>query len=102
MPRKTDSNNPADWLFIAASDPEGIRTCTEREVAYAMCRSKLAEVLEKVLKNLSERGGEMLKEEMEMLGPLRKALVEDAQEKILNTFSKLEKDGVLTVNRGEE
>lgn len=50
MPRTTDSNNPADWIFIAESDVEGIRVCTEREVAYAMCRSKLAEVLEKVLK----------------------------------------------------
>ena len=50
MPRITDSNNPADWLSIAESDLEGIRVCTEREVAYAMCRSKLAEVLEKVLK----------------------------------------------------
>jgi len=50
LPRPTDSNNPADWIFIAESDLEGIRACVEREVAYSMCRSKLAEVLEKVLK----------------------------------------------------
>ena len=50
MPRKTDSANPADWLFIAESELEGIQLCAEREVAYVMCRAKLAEVLEKVLK----------------------------------------------------
>ncbi len=51
MPRKTDSNSPADWLFIAESDVEGVRLLAEREVGYSMCRSKLAEILEKVLKS---------------------------------------------------
>ena len=50
MPRKTDSNNPADWLALAESDLEGVRALTERELSYHLCRSKLAEVLEKVLK----------------------------------------------------
>jgi HEPN domain-containing protein len=50
LPRKTDSSNPADWLFIAESDLEGLHFLAEREKGYAMCRSKLAEVLEKVLK----------------------------------------------------
>ncbi len=50
MPRKTDSNSPADWLFIAESDLEGVQMLTEREVGYSMCRSKLAEIIEKVLK----------------------------------------------------
>ncbi|MBI2947370.1 MAG: HEPN domain-containing protein [Verrucomicrobia bacterium] len=50
MPRKTDSNNPADWLWIAESDLEALRLICEREVGYQLCRSKLAEVLEKTLK----------------------------------------------------
>ena len=50
MLRKTDSNNPADWLYLAESDIEGIRDLALRELAYHLCRSKLAEVLEKVLK----------------------------------------------------
>jgi hypothetical protein len=48
--RKTDSNNPADWLYLAESDLEGIRDLAARELAYHLCRSKLAEVLEKVFK----------------------------------------------------
>ena len=50
MPRKTDADNPADWLRISASDLEGIRLLAEREVSYVLCRGKLAEVLEKVIK----------------------------------------------------
>lgn len=50
MPRKTDSNNPADWLWIAGSDLDMIRLAAEREISYAAAHSKLAEVLEELLK----------------------------------------------------
>ena len=50
MPRKTDSRNPADWLLIAASDMEMVRMAAEKEISFAAARSKLAEILEKVLK----------------------------------------------------
>ena len=50
MPRKTDSNNPADWLRIVDSDMEVLRMAVREELGYSLCRSKLAEVLEKVLK----------------------------------------------------
>jgi len=47
---KTDSNNPSDWLFLANSDLEALQILIEHESGYYMCRSKLAEVLEKILK----------------------------------------------------
>ena len=50
MPRKTDSHNPADWLLIAESDLELIQLAVENEVGFAAARSKLAEILEKILK----------------------------------------------------
>ncbi len=50
MPRKTDSNNPAHWIIFAESDLEGILALAEKELSYPMCESKLAEVLEKILK----------------------------------------------------
>jgi len=48
LPRKTDSNNPADWLWISASDLEGIRLLAERELSHEMCLGKLAEVLDTI------------------------------------------------------
>ena len=50
MPRKTDANNPADWLWICAADMELLRFASERELSFITLRSKLAEVLEKVMK----------------------------------------------------
>lgn len=50
MPRKTDASNPADWLLIATSDMEMLRLAAAKEVSFITVRSKLAEVLEKVIK----------------------------------------------------
>ena len=50
MQRKTDSNNPADWLLIVESDMGLLRHGVAHELSFEMCRSKLAEVLEKIIK----------------------------------------------------
>ncbi len=50
MPRKTDSSNPSDWIFIAASDLLALSKLAAEELGYSLCVSKLAEVLEKILK----------------------------------------------------
>jgi len=50
LPRKTDSNNPADWLFFAREDIDAVRLLAEQEISYYLCQSKLAEALEKTLK----------------------------------------------------
>lgn len=50
MPRKTDSSNPADWLYIVESDLAGLRKLAAECLSYELCLGKLAEVLEKVLK----------------------------------------------------
>lgn len=73
MPRKTDSNNPADWLLFALTDLEGLRRLTADEIAYSMCRSKLAEVLEKGIKAELIRAGWQL-EKTHDLGKLYELL----------------------------
>ena len=50
MVRKTDSNNPADWVYIARMDLAGVRHLASHQLAYSMCVSKLAEILEKLIK----------------------------------------------------
>ena len=50
MPRKTDSKKPADWLYIAASELEMVRMAAKNEISFHGARSKLAEILEKILK----------------------------------------------------
>jgi hypothetical protein len=41
LPRKTDSNNPGDWIFFAESEVQGLETLAER--VRPLCTS-LAEV----------------------------------------------------------
>lgn len=57
---------------------------------------------EKVFKNMSERAGAMLKEELEYLGPVRLKDVEGAQKKILESVRSLEEAGEIVLARGEE
>ena len=57
MPRKTDSKNPADWLWIAAIDLTVIEMATKQEIGFPTVRSKLAEVLEKIMKAELIRSG---------------------------------------------
>jgi HEPN domain-containing protein len=61
LARKTDSNNPADWLFVASEDLAAIQALAAQEVAFTVCRSKLAEALEKVIKAELIRTGWFLK-----------------------------------------
>ncbi len=57
MPRKTDSNNPRDWLYFVEEDLNALRLLAAQEVSYHLCLSKLAETLEKTLKAaLIQRG----------------------------------------------
>ena len=73
MPRKTDSHNPADWLFIAESEIEALRVLVAQEIGFVMCRSKLSEVVEKVMKAELIRRGWFL-EKTHDLERLRKEL----------------------------
>jgi len=50
LPRKTDANNPADWIWLAKADLEMIRLAAAQQVGFTACRSKLAEVVEKSMK----------------------------------------------------
>ena len=61
------------------------------------------EVKDKVFRNMSARAGEMLKEEIEDMGPVRMKDVEEAQQKISALIQELEAAGELIVSgRGGE
>jgi len=55
---------------------------------------------EKVYRNMSRRGAEMLKEDIEMMPPIRLSEVETSQRTILETVKKLEAEGRLVIERG--
>ncbi len=73
------------------------------ELAIAL-KAASEEVKEKVFKNMSERAGAMLQEEIEDLGPVRMNEVSDAQMVITSIIQEMEAKGELIISgrRGEE
>jgi len=55
---------------------------------------------EKIFKNMSQRAVEMLKEDMEIMGPTRLKDVEAAQQSILKIAKRLEQEGKLQLTSG--
>jgi len=60
------------------------------------------EIAQKVLGNLSQRAAELLKEEMEYLGPVRVSDVETNQQQVVDAVRRLEDSGEIEVNSGGE
>ncbi len=61
------------------------------------------ELKEKIFRNMSERAVEMLKEDLEVMGPVRLKDVEVAQQTIIKTAKKLEGEGKLVLSgKGKE
>ncbi len=58
------------------------------------------EVQAAVFRNLSKRLAEMIKEDMEFMGPVRMKDVEEAQQKIVNIIRRLEDGGEIVISRG--
>jgi len=59
-------------------------------------------VREKIYKNMSKRGAEMLKEDIEMMPPVRLSEVEASQRTIIDITRKLEADGRILISRGHD
>jgi flagellar motor switch protein FliG len=89
---------------IGKLDDRGIqlvlREADQKDLALAL-RGVSDEVKDAILTNMSERGAQMLAEEMEYQPPQRKRVVEEAQGRIIAIVRKLEEAGALVLARGE-
>ena len=80
-----------------------LRQVETMELAIAL-KAASEEVREKIFKNMSERAGEMLQEEIEDMGPVRMKEVTDAQQNITNIIQEMETKGELIIagRRGDD
>jgi len=78
-----------------------LREADQKDLALAL-RGVNDDVKERILSNMSERGAQMLVEEMAYMPPQRKRVVEEAQGRIVAIVRKLEEAGALVLSRGEE
>ncbi len=58
------------------------------------------EIKDKIFKNISKRASDILKDDLEALGPVRLSDVEGAQQEIVNVAKKLEGEGKIIISRG--
>lgn len=79
-----------------------LRGVETRELAVSL-KAASEEVKQKIFKNMSERASDMLKEEVEDMGPVRIKEVEDAQQAITRIIQDMEEKGELIISgRGGE
>jgi len=83
----------------SASIQRFIREIDNNDLAVAL-KGATDEVAEVIYGNMSKRMAEMIKEDMEFMGPVRLRDVEEAQQKIVNVIRKLEEAGEIIIARG--
>lgn len=78
-----------------------IREIETKDLALAL-KTASEEVSERIMSNMSKRAGEMLKEDIEFMGPVRLRDIEEAQQKIVAVIRRLEDSGEIVISRGGE
>ncbi len=78
-----------------------MRQVDTHDVALAL-KTASDDVENKIMSNMSKRAAEMLKEDIEFMGPVRLREVEEAQQRIVNVIRQLEDTGEIVVARGGE
>ncbi len=81
---------------------EILRKAEGQQLTYAL-RTASEEMKDKIFANLSSRAGEMLQDDLDSMGPIRLAEVEEAQQAVVRAAKELEADGTITLGgKGKE
>ncbi|MFN6991669.1 MAG: flagellar motor switch protein FliG [Fervidobacterium sp.] len=76
-----------------------LREVNTQDLAVAL-KGASEELKQKIFNNMSKRAQQLLKDEIEFMGPVRVKDVEEAQQKIINIIRRLEEAGEIVVARG--
>lgn len=88
-----------DLLRLQAGDLQRVTREIDMGDLTIALKSTNPNLRDAILGSISKRAAETLKEEMELLGPVRLREVEAAQDKIINIVRKLEEDGEITIDQ---
>jgi flagellar motor switch protein FliG len=79
-----------------------LREVSNDELTLAL-KTASEELREKILSNMSQRAADMLREELEIMGPVRVSDVEQAQQKITQTAKRMEEEGkIVLMGKGDD
>ena len=88
-----------DLLRLQPSDLQRVTREIDMGDLTVALKSTNPNLRDAILGSISKRAAETLKEEMELLGPVRLREVEAAQDKIIMIVRKLEEDGEITIDQ---
>ena len=78
-----------------------LREVDSKDLAMAL-KTASEEVASRIYKNMSKRAAEMLREDIEYMGPVRLRDIEETQQRIVATIRRLEDMGEIIIARGGE
>ncbi len=76
-----------------------IKDLDNNDIALAL-KGASEDVTNRVFKNISKRAGEILRENMEFMGPVRLREVEEAQQRVVAVIRRLDESGEIIISRG--
>lgn len=88
-----------DLVHVSDRDLQRILKEVEQKDLALSLKATSEELKNKILGNMSERAAEMLKEELELMGPVRISEVEEAQRNITEIAQTLEEQEEITLSR---
>lgn len=91
-----------DIVKFSAKDVQTVLKNVESAQLAMALKGAGDELKQKILSNMSVRAAELLREEMEYLGPVRLSAVEQVQQQIVDVVRRLEEAGEITANPSDE
>src|SRR5487761_1817332 len=91
-----------DIAKFSAKDVQTLLKNVENSQLAMALKGTSEDLKQKILGNMSVRAADLLREEMEYLGPVRLSAVEQVQQQIVDVIRRLEDAGEITVSTGEE
>jgi flagellar motor switch protein FliG len=76
-----------------------LRNVDSKDLALAL-KGASEELRDKIFRNMSQRAAEALREDLQLMGPVRRRDVEEAQGRIVNVVRQLEESGQIVIARG--
>ncbi len=91
-----------DVLKLSDADMRNVLKEVDSSTLVLALKAASDELKEKVFTNVSQRASEMLRDEMEFMGPVRLKNVEEAQSRIIDAILRLDEAGQITIARAGE
>ncbi len=91
-----------DLLQLDNKNFRDILQNVDNQMLIKALRTASEDMKEKIFGNLSERAAEMLREDMEIMGPIKLSEVEEAQQELIKTAKRLEAEGRIVLTKGKE